>query len=128
VTKIAALLVLLGLMVSNDVYFRKYADNMYFLYGLRIADSARANVLDHYPLDELKKRDIMVVMHGNTSIHDWIFLYDNFVDLYVSKDHSPTIFVNDYAEIRKAARPGNIPIIIDVLGDTSKEISFQSYQ
>jgi hypothetical protein len=126
--KIVALGLIVGLMVVNNVYYRKYEDNMYFLTGLRIADAARENVLDHYSIDELSHRDIMVVTHGDPALEDWIFLHNYFVDLYVSRDHSPTIYVNDYSDIQSAARPGSDPIIIDVQGLTAREIIFQANQ
>jgi hypothetical protein len=127
-TRIIALVIFTGLILVNDGYYRQFQKNIYFMYSLQIADTARTNVLDHYTKEELSSRNIVVVTHGDETLRTWILFENAFVNLYVDQNHSPTIYVDEVRDIPNAIEPGSIPVIIDVQGHVSREIDFQSIE
>ena len=126
--KISLLIAVSGLLIASNVYYQKYQDNIYFMRSLHITDAARTNILDHYTKEELLNRDIVIVMHGDGTLKNWVFYKNAFINLYVDRKHAPTIYVNDVSEIRDAVGPGSNPVIIDVEGISAKEIQFQSVE
>jgi hypothetical protein len=122
VLKYVSIILILGLLVANNVYFARYAGSEYFITGQRIGDSVRKDVLERYTPEELSTRSIVVVVHGNPDIQSWTLGNAEFFSLYTGIKNYPTIYVNETSEIQKPSLPGQSPLVIDIRGVHAEEI------
>ena len=82
--------------VMVDTYYRSYLDNISFIDSMKIADSAKCNIIDKYG-SNLSQKSIFLVGANRSSIKSWV-LKDNTFFRFYSGEPEINIYYVEYFE------------------------------
>jgi hypothetical protein len=83
--------------VTVDTFYRGYLNNVFFMDGLKVADSARENIIVKYGSALTQKQLFLVGAHGD--IKNWYFLDDKFFKFYTGDQQTHMNYVDDIQDI-----------------------------
>lgn len=73
---------LLVAFINVDVFYRQYVNNIFFINGLQVAETARTEIIDRTGAQDLLNENVYIVTRGYQPIRSWYFLDNYFFQLY----------------------------------------------
>jgi len=91
---------ILASALSVDVFYRGYLNNVFFIDGLRVADSAKENIIDKYG-SNLSQKELFFI-GANSSTKSWYFMDDTFFRFYTGDREIHMHYVDTIEEIKNS--------------------------
>jgi hypothetical protein len=83
--------------ISVDTFYRRYLNNVFFIDGLRVADSAKANIIDKHKSD-IQQKEIFLVGCPK-DVKSWYLMGSTFFRFYTDNPEMNVHYVSNLADI-----------------------------
>ena len=84
--------------ISVDIFYRGYLDNVYFVDSMKIADSAKHNIIDKYGSNLSHKELFLIGADG--AIKSWVFNDSTFFRFYTGDPEIQMHYVDSFEDIK----------------------------
>jgi hypothetical protein len=105
--------------VSVDTFYRRYLNNVSFIDVLRVADSARANIIDKHSSDIQQKEIFLLGCGGN--VKSFYFQGNTFFRFYTGNQEMSVHYVDNLTDIKPYRKDIN-SLLIFALDPVSREV------
>jgi len=100
--------------IGIDLYYRPSILNVFFMDGLRTANSVKSEIIDKHSARELSEKEVFIITGGNDVIKSWYLADDYFFKLYAPDTAMKVYYINDLMEIPASAGKGVLPLLFNI--------------